>query len=80
MNYPNFIDYKKSNDKYHFKLYDINIIERNCIYPFTYNTKNNVINKNDNMVKINHNNFIQLPNFENLMLDANGLPFIPLNI
>jgi hypothetical protein len=70
MNYPNFIDYKNS-EKYH-KFYDIDIIERNMICPFTYNIKSNIL-------KYDINNFISLPNFENLMLDKNGLPFIPIN-
>ena len=80
MNYPHFIDYTKFNDKHH-KFYDIDIIERNCIYPFTYNNTNNVksnIIRNDSNIS-NINNFIQLPIFENLILDTNGLPFIPLN-
>jgi hypothetical protein len=70
MSYPNFIDYKNF-DKYH-KFYDIDIIERNMIYPFTYSIKSNII-------KCDINNFIPLPNFENLILDKNGLPFIPIN-
>lgn len=70
MNYPNFIDYKNF-DKYH-KFYDIDIIERNMIYPFTYSIKSKII-------KHDISNFIPLPNFENLMLDKDGLPFIPIN-
>lgn len=77
MSYPNFIDYKKFNETYYYKFYDINIVERNCIYPFTYNS--------DNFKKYQHNkqninDFIPLPNLENLILDKDGLPFIPLNI
>lgn len=84
MNYPNFIDYKNIGNIYYHKLYDINVIERNCMYPFTYNNTNNtnVSIKNDiveNDSNIN-NNFIQLPNFDNLILDVNGLPFIPFKI
>lgn len=85
MNYPHFIDYKSSENKY-YKFYDIDIVERNCIYPFTYNnandTKYNIIeNIIENHIKndINVDDFIQLPMFENLMIDANGLPYIPLN-
>ena len=86
MSYPNFVDYKNIDDIYYYKFYDINIIERNCMYPFTYNNINttNVSNKNDNVSiknnNINVNNFIQLPSFDNLILDVNGLPFIPLKI
>ena len=73
MSYPNFINYNNLNDIFYFKSYDIKIIERNCIYPFTY-TNNKTINKNID----EYNDFIQLPNFDNLTLDKNGLPFIPL--
>lgn len=76
MNYPNFIDYNNFNNVCN-KFYDINIIERNIIYPFTYIEHNNI---EDNIVDNNTvNNFIRLPLFENLVLDQNGLPFIPLN-
>ena len=94
MNYPNIIDYKSLTNIYYHKFYDINIIERNYIYPFTYNMSNKTNYQNTkiqetnekksqitsrNNIEILNNNFIQLPNFENLILDAQGLPFIPFN-
>lgn len=93
MYYPNCIDYTKISNKY-YKFYDIDVVERNCIYPFTYkntndinyyfgdnNQKNsdNIINNEENKNKIDINDFVRLPDFENLVLDANGLPFIPLD-
>ena len=83
MNYPNFIDH---DNIYCYKFYDINIMERNCMYPFTYNTNNindtnATTNKNEIVTNnININNFIKLPNFDNMILDINGLPYIQLNI
>ena len=81
MNYPHCIDYTKFNNK-HYKFYDVDIIERNYIYPFSFNKaiiKEAIIKENDKIIKNDINNFIQLPNFENLILDRNGLPFIPHN-
>lgn len=65
MKYPNLIDkqIEKNFDK---------SIMRKYIYPFSYT--NNYKNYN-----IKHDNFIELPDFNNLILDKNGMPFIPLN-
>jgi len=86
MYYPCYVDYTKLNDKYD-KFYDISVIERNCIYPFTdvniINTNSTIENINyniyDNNIIYNINDYVELPNFENLTLDENGLPFIQLN-
>lgn len=69
MSYPNFIDPRihKNNNKF----YEFKIVERNCLYPFTY------MNYYKDEIII-QNNFIELPNFTNLILDNDGLPFIPL--
>jgi len=80
MSYPNFIDYKKFNELSFYKFYEINIVERNCMYPFTYNSDDFKNHYKYQQNKQNINDFIPLPNLENLVLDKDGLPFIPLNI
>jgi hypothetical protein len=81
MYYPHFINCANYDNKI-YKFYDVDIIERNFIYPFTYNNVKYDVNENvinENLVNIVNNDFIKLPDFENLMLDMNGLPFIPHN-
>ena len=72
MNYPKIINLNRTYDFY--KSYEIKIVERNCIYPFTHM----YYYKNDNCNNT-HNNFIKIPSFTNLILDKDGLPFIPIN-
>lgn len=52
-----------------------NIIDNCNIIKGDHNT---VIGNNNIKDGRNINNFIELPNFDNLILDAYGLPFIPL--
>ena len=80
MNYPYYVDID-NNDIYFFKNYDIKIIERNLIYPFTYNIIKDDIVKDDivkdDIVK-DDNDFIKLPEISNLIFGNDGLPYIPV--
>lgn len=69
----------------YFNDYEVKIIKRNLIYPFTNNfEKVNINNSNVESVKNyescdfkSYNDFVKLPVMSNLYLDNNGLPFIP---